>query len=73
VPGNLTEPQLEQIRRELRALIVESELRMTKWMFITAIGTVAVALLAAVPALEGARALLFVAGTAIQMYAVWRM
>jgi hypothetical protein len=36
VPGNLREPHLEQIRWELQALIAQSELRMTKWMFITA-------------------------------------
>jgi len=46
---------------------------MTKWMFTTAIGTISVALLIAVPALHGAAGLLVLAGTAVQMYAVARM
>jgi len=46
---------------------------MTKWMVTTAMATITVALLVAIPALDGAAGLLFLAGTALQIYAVARM
>jgi hypothetical protein len=46
---------------------------MTKWMFITAIGVVSVILFAAMPPLHGIGGLLFIVGSAGQMYAVARM
>ena len=73
VPSIVTEPDLQRIRYEWRAEIAQSELRMTKWMFITAIGVVSVILFAAMPPLHGIGGLLFIVGSAGQMYAVARM
>jgi len=73
VPWCAAQDQLERIQCEWRVDLAQSELRMTKWMFTTAIGTISVALLIAVPALHGAAGLLVLAGTAVQMYAVARM
>ena len=57
----------------MRAELAEVELRMTKWAFICAIATVALAVLFALPTLSGAALAVLLAGTAGQMYAVWRM
>lgn len=73
MPRSATQQQLQRIQCEWRADLAQSELRMTKWMFTTAIGTISVALLIAVPALHGAAGLLLLAGTAVQMYALARM
>lgn len=71
--SGVTEQQMEQMRCEWRANLAQAELRMTKWMFITAIGTAAVVLLAAMPPVHGAGGVLFLAGSAVQMFAVARM
>jgi hypothetical protein len=61
------------IQWEWRADLVQTELRMTKWMVTIAIGTISIGLLIAVPALHGAAGLLFLTGTAVQMYAIAQM
>jgi hypothetical protein len=61
------------IQWEWRADLAQAELRMTKWMVTIAIGTISIGLLIAVPALHGAAGLLFLAGTAVQMYAIAQM
>lgn len=63
------EMQIEQIGVQLSEL----ELRLTKWMFICMILTVAIVAMLALPTLSGVPLAVFVAGSAIQMYAVWRM
>ncbi len=65
--------ELQWIQWEWRADLAQAELRMTKWMVTMAIGTISIGLLIAVPTLRGAAGLLFLAGTALQMYAVARM
>ena len=65
--------ELERVQCEWRSDLAQSELRMTKWMVTTAMATITVALLVAIPALDGAAGLLFLAGTALQIYAVARM
>jgi len=65
--------ELERLQSEWRGDLAQLELRMTKWMVTTAMGSIAVALLVAVPALHGAAGLLLLAGAALQIYAVARM
>ena len=69
--GAQQEPQ--RIQCESRADLAHAELRMTKGMVTIAMGTISLGLVIAVPALHGAAGLLFLAGTAVQMYAIAQM
>lgn len=67
------EVRIEQVRAELSVQLVELELRITKWMFVCLILTFAIAALLAIPTLRSPALAMFLAGSAVQMYAVWRM
>ena len=69
--GAQQEPQ--RIQSEWRVDLAHAELRMTKAMVTIAMGTISLGLFIAVPALHGAAGLLFLAGTAVQMYAIAQM
>ena len=68
---------LTLLRAELRQEMARLELRATKWTGICAVCAIAVTTLVAVllsdPGVGLPRAGAFVAGTALQVYAVWRM